>query len=283
MVYPEVVARLPVAPVWSVLFFFMLLTLGLDSQFALMETVTTAILDAFTSLRERKTLVVLGVSCFGFLGGLIFTTHGGLFWLELLDHYAANYSVLLIATMECVYVAWFYGSRRFLNDIQSMIGRQRREWKIVWTWVWKFLTPATLLFILVFNWIQYEPLKSGSYVFPTWSNVVGWCFSIAPVTAILVIAGVNLYSKGQGPVTNRLWSLFQPGTDWGPAHLRLKKNRSTVLNGFPGGLATIPEFNFSAYEDDDDEGIRMGHSSRDTATAIQAKNLMFLKHQDEPS
>ncbi|KAK2168161.1 hypothetical protein LSH36_20g15015 [Paralvinella palmiformis] len=72
IVYPEVVTRLPVSPLWSFMFFLMLLTLGLDSQFALMETVTTATLDRFPNLREKKVWVVLGMSIIGYCGGLTF-------------------------------------------------------------------------------------------------------------------------------------------------------------------------------------------------------------------
>lgn len=44
-------------------------------QFALMETVTTAILDRFPNFRQKKVWVVFTVAVFGYLGGLIFTTN----------------------------------------------------------------------------------------------------------------------------------------------------------------------------------------------------------------
>ena len=49
--YPSALSYLPISPLWSFLFFSIILTLGLDSQFAVTETVTTAILDQWPILR----------------------------------------------------------------------------------------------------------------------------------------------------------------------------------------------------------------------------------------
>ncbi|CAG0880461.1 unnamed protein product [Darwinula stevensoni] len=262
VVYPQVVTRLPLAPLWAFLFFFMLLTLGLDSQFALMETVTTALMDFFPMLRIHKVLVVAAVSFAGFLGGIIFCTNGGVYWLQLMDHYAANWSVLLIATAECVLMGWWYGAENFLRDIQEMMGKMSPRWVKFWAIVWKYITPVVLMFVLVFNWIQYEPASFGeNYVFPLWANVIGWCTALTPMAAILLIA-IHKFCTAEGTFLHRLWTLMLPTSDWGPEHSRkeaLSRPASTIMNGHPSsggmfaglnhGLPSIPEIQTS-HEDD---------------------------------
>lgn len=55
--FTEAINQLPAAPVWSVLFFLMLLTLGLDSMFGMLEGVVTSIVDMNLIKNLRKDIV----------------------------------------------------------------------------------------------------------------------------------------------------------------------------------------------------------------------------------
>ena len=52
--YPEALALLPLPWLWSILFFFMIFLLGLDTEFAAVETFLTTMYDAFPSFRKHK-------------------------------------------------------------------------------------------------------------------------------------------------------------------------------------------------------------------------------------
>ncbi|KAG8540905.1 hypothetical protein GDO81_030080, partial [Engystomops pustulosus] len=101
--YPEALTLLPISPLWSILFFFMLILLGLGTQFCLLETLVTAIVDEIGNdwIIRWKTCVTLGVAVVGFLLGIPLTTQAGIYWLLLMDNYAASFSLVIISCIMC--------------------------------------------------------------------------------------------------------------------------------------------------------------------------------------
>lgn len=110
IVYPEGIAMMPVSPLWSILFFVMLLTLGLDSQFAMMETVISAISDEFKILRKHKIAFTAAVCIIFFLIGLPQCSRGGIYVMQLFDNYSAGYSLMIVSFFELIAIAWIYGN-----------------------------------------------------------------------------------------------------------------------------------------------------------------------------
>ncbi|KAI8739240.1 sodium-dependent serotonin transporter, partial [Biomphalaria glabrata] len=75
VVYPEAVATLDGTSFWAVIFFFMLITLGLDTTFGGLEAIITGILDEYTFLRKHRELFVFGLMVWCFMGALVTTTY----------------------------------------------------------------------------------------------------------------------------------------------------------------------------------------------------------------
>lgn len=45
IVFTDVISKMPYAPIWAVMFFLMLICVGIDTQFGMLEGVVTPVLD----------------------------------------------------------------------------------------------------------------------------------------------------------------------------------------------------------------------------------------------
>uniref|UniRef100_UPI00358FC89F sodium- and chloride-dependent glycine transporter 2 n=1 Tax=Myxine glutinosa TaxID=7769 RepID=UPI00358FC89F len=213
VVYPEALTRLPISPLWAILFFLMLLTLGLDTMFATLETIITSVSDEFPHLlRPKKPLVTLVACAFMFLLGFPMVMESGIYTLQLVDTYAASYSLLIIAIFELVGISYIYGLQRFCEDIEMMIGFQPSYF---WRICWAFVTPTILTFILLFSFYQWKPMTYGDYKYPSWALAGGWLLVALSVIWIPIMCIVKM-CLAPGGFVERLKLACSPQPDWGP-------------------------------------------------------------------
>ncbi|XP_056347561.1 sodium- and chloride-dependent neutral and basic amino acid transporter B(0+) isoform X1 [Oenanthe melanoleuca] len=214
--YPEALSKLPVSPLWSFLFFFMLLLLGLDSQFASIETLTTTIQDISPKVMKKlRVPVTLGLCAVLFLLGLICVTQAGIYWVNLIDHFCAGWGILISAVLEIIGIIYIYGGNRFIEDIEMMIGKKSCMFWMWWRVCWFFVTPALLMAILIWSLITFSRPTYGSVSYPNWGTAVGWCMIIFCVIWIPIVAIVKIL-KAEGSLVERIVSCCRPAANWGP-------------------------------------------------------------------
>nr|XP_042900478.1 sodium-dependent dopamine transporter-like isoform X2 [Parasteatoda tepidariorum] len=217
IVYPEALATMPGSSFWSVMFFLMLLTLGLDSSFGGSEAIITAVSDEYPFLKKNRELFVAGLFSFYFLVGLPSCTQGGAYIVQLLDRYAAGYSILFAVFFEAIAVSWIYGIGRFSGDIKEMLGFEVGKW---WKFCWFFIAPVFLMLIIVYGLIDYEPLSYEHYVYPVWANIFGWCIAASSVLCIPIVAIFQML-KTPGTFMQRLRKLLKPYRDTHREEIRM--------------------------------------------------------------
>ncbi|TRY97342.1 hypothetical protein DNTS_031683, partial [Danionella cerebrum] len=176
--YPDALSKLPISPLWSILFFVMLITLGLDSQFAGIEVITTCLLDAYPkTLKSKRGLVTTAVCIVLFLLGLPCVTRAGIYWVNLIDTFCAGWILLFAGLLEVLGLCIIYGGNRFIKDIEMMIGNKSSLFWLWWRSCWFFITPVVLSIILVWSLYTFTSPKYGTVTYPDWGISLGWCMT----------------------------------------------------------------------------------------------------------
>ncbi|CAH1711848.1 sodium-dependent dopamine transporter [Aphis gossypii] len=209
IVYPAAIAAMPGSVFWALIFFMMLLNLGLDSSFGGSEAIITAMSDEFPLIRRNREVFVALLFLLYFVVGLASCAQGGFYFFNLLDRYAAGYSMLIAVLFETIAVSWIYGVDRFCDDIKDMMGHSPG---VYWRFCWRFAAPLFLVFIIVYGLLGYEPLTYEGYVYPAWANVLGWIIAGSSVAMIPAVA-LYQYFNTAGTHLERLKILTTPWRD----------------------------------------------------------------------
>ncbi|XP_029638378.2 sodium-dependent serotonin transporter [Octopus sinensis] len=247
VVYPEAVSMMSGSTFWAIIFFLMLITLGLDSTFGGLESLMTGFTDEVSLIRRHREVFVAILLSALFLLALPTTTYGGQYVVTLLDSHAGSFSLLFICFAELIAVQWCYGVKRFSNDVEKMIGRQP---SLYWKFCWAAVCPCIILGMFCLSIYSYTGITLGDYQFPKWAEKVGWTVSCSSMIGIPVYIIYKIISTA---VTREMtfWELIGRGQDFSLTEDENARNKSTspkvelksIYNGqqWPHHSRTYPE------------------------------------------
>jgi NSS family neurotransmitter:Na+ symporter len=164
--FPTAISQLPALnAVFGVIFFITLLTLGIDSAFALQEAFTTGFGDKWRIPPEKLARVFVLIA---FPLSLIFVTRGGYYWFDIVDKWICDFGLVISGLIQCLVIGFLYpvdGFRDYLNGQSEVrIGR----W---WIWALRYVTPTVLTVILIGNFIT--ELTESYEGYPRWATLIG--------------------------------------------------------------------------------------------------------------
>lgn len=144
VVFPKAIELLPAfSKLFGVLFFGSLVIAGLSSSISIVEAFISGIVDKFHYRRKAAVSVICVV---GFFGSIIFTTQGGIFWLDITDHFLTQYGLVLAGIFECVVLGWVYKIKILSHHINNYSTWAVKGW---WEFCIKIIAPLGLLVIFI--------------------------------------------------------------------------------------------------------------------------------------
>jgi NSS family neurotransmitter:Na+ symporter len=183
---------MPLPWLFSLIFFLILLTLGIDSAFSLVEAINTVFLDRSEKIKLAQ--ISLWVCLFGFLAGIIYTTRAGLYFLDVVDHFVTSYNLILVGVSQALLAGWIYGAEKLRREINQVSSWKLGKW---WNWTVKYFIVIVLTALLVTNFYTDITTPYGGY--PGWALGIGWLVFLVPLllSVLLLVRDQVKLKKGK--------------------------------------------------------------------------------------
>ncbi|CAM2712471.1 unnamed protein product [Rotaria socialis] len=207
--YPEILATFKYPTFFSIIFFLMVINLGLDSDFGGLEAMYTALSDEYVLLKRHRKCGMFIMCCVLVIACLPTVTHGGNYVVQYLDKFSTGPALMLVVMMEAIAASWVYGINNIANDMRIHLGFEPNYF---FRFTWKILCPFVVTLLMIFSLISSDELMYGNYLYPSWSIVFGWCFNmtlILPIPIVMIYVFIR-YSDSEKSLRERIYFLFVP-------------------------------------------------------------------------
>ena len=145
---PEIFNGMPLAPLWSTVFFVLVMLASLTSTISFHEVLTAYFAEEFKLSRQAAAITTTGISIL--LSALTFSSLFGIDYLNIFDKLTANVMMPLGAMFTCVLVSWFL-ERGFMKDELTNNGTINKHVTPVIVFMLRYITPLLIFYIFVRN------------------------------------------------------------------------------------------------------------------------------------
>ena len=195
--YPEILSTLKYPAFFSIMFFLMIINLGLDSAFGGLEAIYTALADEFQLIKKYRRSSLAVIHLILFICSLPTVTYGGIFLVTYLDTFASSPALMLIVLSETVAVCWLYGSDKFSENIYEMFKIRPNKY---WIICWKYVSPVIIMILFVISFVFFEEPMVDSYRYPKKFIILGWLINVSamipiPIYVIYIFVKRNFFNS----------------------------------------------------------------------------------------
>ena len=147
---PEIFKGMPLAAVWSAIFFLLVILASLTSTISFHEVLTAYFAEEFSLTRKKAAMLTTVISIV--LSTVTFFSLFGIDFFNMFDYITANVLMPLGAMFTCIMVVWFM-KKDFMKSELTNNGTCNRRLTPVILFMLRYITPVLILYIFIKNFL----------------------------------------------------------------------------------------------------------------------------------